>query len=565
LPIGSDTRITRRSLLSATAGATAGWLIRPRSVLASELNLGPAPAGASATQSSTYYAPRPASQAQLGMNVNPTIPKLEALKAAGVDYVRMGPSWGAVEDFTTGQLTLPPGAAAAFDFMANNDMHPVCVAAYGPPNKKLAQLRIAAGVPAGSLSIPLAAAPPDLKIPCDFVSLAHTERHRAQFITDPFFSYYGSIVAGSRGDSITLGAKTSVALTAGQELNLRRLRYQPIPDLNPDGASVQAYLRYARFVAGEILAHGCTGYICLWNEYPWPMDKWPNLYGFYELATRPANLVRNEGMAAILLAALKQPHLPTGVNWINGASDKSGFNSILHRFKDAPGVLTAASVNGWREGMHAYSGRGPETGAGWDDEIKRVNKAIELNENFTYMARLDRASGFDIKPIATECGASWEDPVKQARQDLRRVASMWGMGIVPFSTEGVLGEALTPAYLALQRLTSLRDSLGSGGDASACPRLATVAGNEWPMMSVALYGEHGAMLLIWQRTWALLPRDEPGGGWDNVPSPPPATVTLALGTAEQITSVQNLRSGESLPSQLTVAVADDPIAVLVAA
>jgi hypothetical protein len=562
LPIRPDTRVTRRSLLTATAGATAGWLIRPRGVLAAEYGLGQSTAGASVAQSNIYYAPRPASTAQLGMNVDPTIAKLEAIKAAGVNYVRMGPSWPAVEDFTSGQLRIPNGASAAFEFMAANNMHPVCVAAYGPPNLKVAQLTVAADVPVGSLTIPLTAPPPDLKIPRDFVSLAHVHGHRAQFITNPFYAYYGSIVASAEGNSITLGASTSVPLSAGQELNLRRLRYQPIPDLNPNGKSAQAYMRYARFVAEQILAYGCTGYVCLWNEYPWALDKWPSLYGFYEETTRPANLVRDKGMAAILLAALKQPHLPAGVNWINGASDKSGYQSILHQFEDRPELLTASTVNGWREGMHPYSGRGPEAGAGWDDELKLANRAIDLSGNFIAMARRDRDSGFDIKPIATECGATWEDPVKQARQDLRRVASMWGMGIVPFlgmreNSAGGLG------YLAIQRLTALRDSLGAGGNASACPHVAIVAGNQWPIMSVALYGERGAILLIWQRTWALIPKDDPGGGWSNIPSPPPATVTLALGSAERIASIQNLRSGESLPLELTVPVADDPIAVLV--
>lgn len=516
-------------------------------------------------QPSIYYAPRPATEAQIGMSVDPTIPKLEALKAAGIDHVRMGPGWGHVEDYATGALKLPTGAAEAFDFMAKNEMHPVSVAAYGPPNNLVAKLKIAADVPVGSLTIPLVGPLPGLKIPCDFVSLAHTKLHKAQFITEPFYSYYGSIVAGSEGSSINLGAQTSVALTAGQELNLRRLRYQPIPDLNPNGKSVRAYMRYARFIAEEIVAHRCTGYVSLWNEYPWAMDKWPSLHGFYEEATRPANLVRDKGMAAILRAALQQPHLPAGVNWINGASDKTGYNSILNQFKDMPGVLTAASVNGWREGMHVYSGRGPEAGgAGWDDELKVANHTLDLRTNFVAMARWDRKSGFDIRPIATECGAFWEDPVAQARENLRRVASMWGMGIVPF-----LGMKETPtgslSYLALQRLAALRDSLGSGGDASQCPSVASVTGNEWPIMSVALHGENGALLLVWQRTWALLPKDEPGGGWANIPSPPPATVTLALGTAGRVMSIQNVRSGQSLPSELTVPVADDPIAILVTA
>jgi hypothetical protein len=64
----------------------------------------------------------------------------------------------------------------------------------------------------------------------------------------------------------------------------------------------------------------------------------------------------------------------------------------------------------------------------------------------------------------------------------------------------------------------------------------------------------------------LRPRNpEPGGGWGNIPSPAPAVVTLALGTAAHIASIQNLRSGETLPSELTVPVSDDPIAVRVTA
>jgi hypothetical protein len=81
------------------------------------------------------------------------------------------------------------------------------------------------------------------------------------------------------------------------------------------------------------------------------------------------------------------------------------------------------------------------------------------------------------------------------------------------------------------------------------------------MMSVSLYGEHGAVLLLWQRTWAP---PIPNTHWSEVPSPPPAVAKIALGTAQNILSVQNLRTGESLPPELTFPVADDPIAVRVA-
>lgn len=565
MPIQPDTRITRRSLLTATAGATAGWLIRPRGVLAAEYDLDGGPASASARQASTYYAPRPASEAKLGINADPTIPELEALKTAGVDYVRMGPGWEVVEDFETGVLSISKKTSEAFDFMAKNDMHPVPVAAYGPPYDDVATLKVAADVPAGSLTIPLTA-PPKLKILLDYVVLKLVRaQHKDQYITNPFYSYYGSLIASTEGSTITLGAKTAVALSAGEELKVYRLRYAPIPDLDPNGTSVRAYMRYARFVAEQIVAHGATGYVCLWNEYPWPMDKWPNLYGFYEHKTRPANLVEDKGMAAILLAALQAPHLPPGVNWINGASDKTGLNSIINQFKETS-VLTAAKVDGWREGMHCYSARGPE-GEAWTvsgDEVTLVNQRADREGDFGWIERFDLRSGFDIRPIATECGApNVEDPVKQARHHLRRTASLWGMGIVPFP--GGAFTAGSPAYLALQNLTALRNSLGSGGDSAMCPSVASVADNEWPIMSVALYGENGAVLLVWQRTWTLEKPSEPGGGWAGIPSPPPATVTLTLGTAENIVSIQNPRTEESLPSELTVLVADDPIAVRVMA
>ena len=55
--------------------------------------------------------------------------------------------------------------------------------------------------------------------------------------------------------------------------------------------------------------------------------------------------------------------------------------------------------------MHPYSGRGPEAGAGWDDELKLANRAIDLATNHIAMVRWERASGFDIRPIASFGGS----------------------------------------------------------------------------------------------------------------------------------------------------------------
>jgi hypothetical protein len=530
-------------------------------------------------QPDTHYPPRPASGVRFGFNGNierlDVLASIHALGSGVPMLVRGGGSWDQVETYDTGALGLPPKLLAALRECRKLGIEPVLVAAYGPPVKRIGTVKTTAAVAVDSYVLPVAntvvALAGDYVLgPSSFAvaGIPGTLNGKA--------SYQGSYVRFTTPTSLTLAAKLKVPVPAGTELHINRQRYSAINGTNPAQVGAVAYMRYVRFLAAELhRMEFPSATICLWNEFSWPHEKWANLVEYFDHP--PSRITNNDDMQALLLAALKEA-APPGVHFCNGASDKSGNNSILRQLSPLP---TPAQANGWFEGMHPFGN--PEVEA-FDPsksyEENPVNPVADKGHNLWEMAwhleHWGREHGYNVKPLMSECGIGTNDDVKQARALLRRVLSCVGMNItclidifgpnppaapgMAITVDGPNGE-IKPraAYVALRRLCKLIAGLGAGGSPSSCPTISGVKGNAWPIMSVPVYGANGAALIVWQRTWGA-GTEKTETQWESVPSPSPCAVSLKLGSAQVLDAV-NLRTGQTVETG-PLQVADDPIAVV---
>jgi hypothetical protein len=579
--------LTRGQFLRALAGLAAAPVIAQRPLPRRETR--PQASALSGSQEEvTAYPPRPVAAARFGYNAEDTFPDprlAPLLERSGAKFVRWQPGWSEVEDFQSGRLALGAPTERALARYASSGIQPVAVAAYGPPFANVLDLTVAgtADVPIGSYAIPVAGPLAAVVTPTDYVTLDGNAA-----LPTARWAYYGSLIAATdtATGTITLASKTTVVLSPGQKLNVNRLRYAALADTSLTDPGVVAYLRYVRFLAERIAAHGASGYVCVWNEFPWAHDRWDSRAAFYD--TVPAGVSTVSGLYAVLAGALTIDDLPRSVRLINGLSGKTGFEGVLSLPAHLPWatVATARTVrhNVVADGIHPY-GNNPEADA-WDPSstanstfpgkaYRDVNPLVDWSTNFPWMKYQEDQADIGLRMFATECGAVEENDARQAIYLLRRIASLWGMGVPPivfaFAEGGglavvdyVRGKHPKPreAYWALRALGALVATLGgSGGRGDWVPRLAGHEGLSWPLMTVGVYGKRGSLLLAWQRTWALNPTP-----WSSIAPPAPGAASFALPRRLELAEVVIPRTGERPPHRvrgrrLVVPVGEDPIAI----
>lgn len=564
----------------------------------------PKPEKAPKPQLDAYYAPIPVTDAQLGFNNARLEPAaLDYHAALGSTFNRQGGGWVSTENYDTGELKLNEKWSNALKYMASKGIKPIFIAAYGPPFKKIATLTVAEDAAAHQKVIKVVEPVPagveaQQCYVLGFLGGAKEPQIAARS------QWYGTAISKVEGQSIELGGQLqegnidpAVALKAGDKIVVNRLRYKPIHSFDLNEPSLQAYLRYVKFLCDEIAAHGCEGYVCLWNEPPWEDDRWD--YGASQHAEVPAGWDKTHGLAPILQACLQQLNgkLPKGVRLINGATDKSGLNSILKQFEatnpENEGhypLPTAEQISNTitREGIHNY-GVNPESVL-WNQNYELLNPENDAGANWQNHAQKLSKSGTELKQISTECGTNIRDEDKHGLYLVRKTLASWGCRIVPIYyamithsyftliTENKQTGSLTPrkAYYAMVELQKLKASLGgAGGKAADCPKVSSVNKGEWPVISSSIYGANGAITAIWQRTWSKhLDKGEREAGkefdesnyWPLVPAPAPIQVTLDLPVGKKITA-QNVVTGAEVPVAVTgrtavVQVTDEPIAVI---
>jgi hypothetical protein len=513
---------------------------------------------------STHFNPLPAAGVEFGYNAPiRDLATLRLISAGKASLVRASASWNATENPLTGELALNPQLEEGLAECARLGLKPILVAAYGSPYSAVAKLTVTEDVPAGSLTIPCTGAPA-LQWPRHRVSIGKGLKLSQRA------SYSGTLVTAATSSSIEVASALIAPLTAGSILTLNLERYAPVNGTDPTQSSVQAYLRYVRFIAERIAAHGLEGYICLWNEPVWEFADWDALARAYDnQEALPPGVQRANGeLTAILAGALAMAPLPTGVHWINGATDKAGGFACL--FKQFPGVPNASNASGVREGIHTY--RDNPEGHAWNNEYQLVNPFFDATSAFHFVGGKDAKAGFDIAPMATECGFSTTNDQQQATYLLRRALSHLAVGVVPvffcadlnggpYSVlkEDSTGKIITrEGYLALQRLSELLASLGPNTTREA-PSVVAVSGSPWPLMSCRFYGSLGATLFVWQMDWGT----KTEAPWPTLSPPPAASVKLKIPLHRSLSAV-TVRNGAPLPVvQGIVPVSNDVVAVTV--
>lgn len=543
------------------------------------------------TQLDAHFLPRPAAEQMLGyMAAFKDVNAIALAAAGGAKVVRAQVPWEATEDPLTGALSLPEHAAAGLLACKAAGVQPCLIAAYGSPYTKLAEVVVSKDTPAGSYTVPITTSITSTAPLGTLWLIGHTGGQVSELN-----GYAGSLLL-SGGNVLALASKTAKDIPAGTKLRVNRMRFAPPSSRNPADPWRQAFRHYAMFLAEQIAQAGLTGWVCLQNEPNWP-DNPLGLEDYYDV--RPKGM--SSGHMHTILATFFNTVAPPGVRFISGAPDTvGGHASILKQYAEGEeGNLgtnyipmpSGPSLAAWceAEGVHPYGSNPEGSGLGPNHEV--LNPRVDDQSAFTgvigHVQQWGPPHGYSLKVFATECGGRW-NPVKgqpprfdqQARYDLRRVLSLWMMGVpmvviynlsvggAGFTVvgEGPNGEAVPhEAYDALQRLTALLEACGPvGPPPTTAPAFVSATGNTWPLWTGAFQGTASAVLFAWQRTWGEGKSEEPTSWWQQ-PSPEPATLKFSCDGAP---TVQNVRTGESIAATKaegatwTVPVADDPIAII---
>jgi hypothetical protein len=508
-------------------------------------------------------------------------PLLEMVTACGASLVRFHPAWSAIENYDTGAMALPTALAHSLDDCADLGLKAIVVAGYGPPFKTISRPALTADAQAGCTVLRVNSTAPIDPPYC------HIQRYPdTQIVGEGRWAYYGGLIDSidQAAGTITLASATTVSLPAGTELQVNRLRYASLPDKDPTHPSASAFVRLCLFLANEMAARSIEGFVNIWNEPPWPHDRWDNRAAFYDVA--PPELVADSRLVALVRAcAASRP--PTTVRYINGATDKTAGSSAITL---AP-ALAAEDIRdamSW-ESLHPYHVN-PE-GQLWDPSGSDAagNWALipaEVGTNFrTLNLRADRyASDHDgVKPalISTELGCAYSEPAvaqaqaAKARYLVRRVLAQWGCTCPPViysfsngSSYDVVDRATGepyPAYLALHRLMALVAQIGSPGPSQWVPTITGVPDSQWPATFVSVRGRDGAVLFAWQRTYSS---SSAASSWASIATPAPIEVQVSLTPGSTIADCVNVVTGAAvLPTadayNVTLPLTDEVVALRV--
>jgi|GEM_PF-3019455 len=525
----------------------------------------------------------------LGFNINPSNEwEFRMAAEAGAVEGRVQFSWEAVEN-VSGDLALSASSETALDRFAQYNLQPLIVAAYGPPRRRILTVTAATDVPAGSYVIPVSEDVSSVNPP-----FCHLQRSSgAQIVAEGKWAYYGAYIHAVDADNrtLTLAARTSVALAAGDTLAINRLSYPSLATTDPNDPSIAAYAHYAAFLANRVDAHGLTGRVELWNEPPWAHDPWDTRYRFYD--SPPPELERPAvqfGFAALLQTTLA----PGNVRYNWGGSHKSGFNSLLGSRMSPHPTLDQVTNSLSSESYHPY-GNTPEDHA-WDPvcladfsrseftcHLVGTNPGSNFKSAVRYNLRNLIESGWAIEQNITETGRDTIDQLAKARWIVRHYLLFQALGIQRINfyrladNGGHFGfvDAITQtplaSYTAIQGLVSDASAIGVSPLPYAPGDLPSVAGyaGTYPLATVGVVGRqsdsdaaNSILYVAWQRSYPNM------GNWLALPSPDPVSVAVQLppGLIAQQAYDLVTRSAVTILStndgQVIVDVADNPVALL---
>ena len=410
------------------------------------------------------------------------------------------------------------------------------------------------------------------------------------------WAYYGALIdaVDPIGGTITLAAKTNVALTAGTVLNVNQLRYASAATESGTDTGWGAYARYVKYLADQVAAYGLTGRIELWNEPGWLHDSWDHRGGFYD--TAPIGATTTSPNPGMLHCVLDQT-LPANVRYSWGGTHKSGTRSVLGTSLPKPTqAQVAATVPS--EGWHPY-GATPEH-ALWDPNILPVSSNIasaslegsNVGSNFkngrkTAYNNLQNL-GWTVTEQISETGLYGSDQMNKARFDVRTFLAYMSVGPQPqldrvnfyrlaedadgFAMIDSTTQVELQPYIALKALMNDIAAIGVAPvsyTTADLPSAAAPYAGCFPLMTIPVVGRsataetrNSTLFVCYQRTYAdtdtawraLAPAAVPVN--INIPSGYVVQSAIDLVTRQPVTF--NVASGVA-----TFSVADNPIALKV--
>lgn len=500
-------------------------------------------------------------------------------KAAGATEVRMQFDWNLVENMD-GQLQLRPAMQKSLDLCVQNGLQPLVIAAYGPPRTAVGDLTVTADTPAGATTIPVSGALGAIKTPYCHV----TKADGTQIVAEGKWAYYGALIDGVDGNSITLAAKTKAALPAGTMLRVNRLLYPSVATADPNDPSMVAFGRYVNFLAGEISRRGLTGKVELWNEPPWAHDRWDARGGFYD--SPPPGITAQSPNWGMLQRIMAQTP-PRGVTYIWGGAHKSGSRGALKLPRQL--ALRSPGQENVEDSFHPY-GETPEWHA-WDPDCLSTSKlssgcGLEGSSPRSNMAVLRKsrllAKGRTAGYSVTEVGIPSADQSVKARYDLRAFLVYLSLGAEridfyrladapgSFAFVDINTQAALQPYTAIKALMEKIQTMAlppADSNENDLPSVEAYQGS-FPLLTIPIVGRSSArearnriLFVSYQRTYP-----SPGGKWVKMPSPPPAPVRVRMPSGYSAVRAWNLVSGDNVSlsgsgANVSYSVSDDPVAV----
>jgi hypothetical protein len=518
------------------------------------------------------------------------------------------------------QFTLQSDCQAALVSAASAGIHSTIVAAYGAPYHQILTVTVPNGAPAGAKSIDvqfasgaggdtLSSMAPFYDTIINSSKTPITNKH----------SYAGGLIIGvSLSDSthatLTLASGLSSALPANTATQyvVNQYLYPPPASFSPTDPSVLAYAKYAEFLASRISASGVNGEVEIWNEPPWSDDPWDDRYDFYDNQPIPVSpgpqttYLPNWGFAAALQA---QTSPAPGVNYNWGGTEKTGASSMLNAQMLAnTGVLyRQPNTIVTTESFHPY-GNNPEDRL-WKEPCLEATinvypapasnfsacNFVGVGPNFAYAAQqtliqrsINPAWGIGHNITETGFEGSMGDDLHKARFVMRQFLGYQAAGVTPiqfyrlydtssdnFSFVNPIANSdgthsPLPAYTALAGLMAdlakIKLPPVNSYAGSNLPTIVSYSGT-YPLDAISIAGArpgdsaNSVLFAIWQRS-------NTSGTWATLASPAPAAVTVKIPSGVTVVAVINLDTRAAVPytttgQQITIAVADDPIEVLV--
>lgn len=555
----------------------------------------------------------------LGFNVDPGSDwEFSMAAAAGATHVRFQCGWATLELQTappqntvaSTRYALQPYCQSAYISARNYNLHPTIVAAYGAPYHVILSVTVPGGAPAGATSISvqfasgqggdtLASLAPfyDTLIRSDGtqISIAH--------------SYPGALVTSvnvsdAMHATLTLASALTAALPADTTLyTVNEYLYPPPATSGPNDSSVLRYAEYAEYLAQSLADAGLTGEVELWNEPPWPDDRWDERANSYDVFPGPFDpgpknaYLPNWGFVATLQAQ----STPAGVSYLWAGTEKSGSNSVLDpQMQSNTGVaFTEPPLSVLSESFHPY-GNNPEDAlwiapcwpstTGNNDffscnlfGLAGGNFSLAAQEDF-FLKKSNPAFGLSHNMTETGFGLAYGDAPHQARFIMRQFLGFQAAGVTPiefyrlYDTSpdqlGFLDSSRNPlpAYTAISAFMSdvakIANPPVSSYSESTLPTVVSYSGT-FPLDSVHIVGSRSGdtsnsdIFALWQRSYA-----PSGARWATLAQPSNAPVTVSIPKGWKVVQVTDLVTRNAISyttsgRKIMFAVSDNPIEVAV--